>query len=46
MRAILIRDGKGPAQNLYLGETSDPSPSEGEVIVKASIISLLSAGIH
>ncbi|KAL0565912.1 hypothetical protein V5O48_016108, partial [Marasmius crinis-equi] len=34
MRAILVKDGKGSAENLYLGETPDPVPKAGEVVVK------------
>ncbi|EIW65898.1 hypothetical protein TREMEDRAFT_70350 [Tremella mesenterica DSM 1558] len=34
MRAILIKDGSGPAENLYLGEEVTPSPGKGEVQVK------------
>lgn len=34
MRAILVKDGKGPISNLFLGETEKPSPKPGEVLVK------------
>ena len=34
MRAILVKDGKGPAENLYLGEEETPSPKDGQVLVK------------
>ncbi|KLT40592.1 quinone oxidoreductase putative [Cutaneotrichosporon oleaginosum] len=34
MRCILIKDGKGPVENLYLGEEPTPSPKKGEVLVK------------
>ncbi|ORX35644.1 hypothetical protein BD324DRAFT_630987 [Kockovaella imperatae] len=34
MRAILIKDGKGPADNLYIGEEATPKPKQGEVQVK------------
>jgi len=34
MRAILIKNDKGPAENLYLGEAPKPEPGLGEVIVK------------
>lgn len=34
MKAILIKDGKGPAENLYLGEEETPSPGKGQVQVK------------
>jgi len=35
MRAILIKNGKGPAENLYIGETAVPTLQPGEVLVKA-----------
>lgn len=35
MRAILIKDGKGPVENLYIGETAVPTLQSGEVLVKA-----------
>lgn len=34
MKAILIKDGKGPSSNLYIDEHAVPSPSDGEVLVK------------
>lgn len=34
MRCILIKDGKGPVENLYLGEEPTPTPKAGEVQVK------------
>ncbi|KAG6816994.1 hypothetical protein H0H87_000889 [Tephrocybe sp. NHM501043] len=34
MRAILIKDGKGPVDNLHLGEAPTPSPGPGQVLVK------------
>ena len=34
MRAILVKDGKGPVENLYLGETETPTPGPGKVLVK------------
>jgi hypothetical protein len=34
MRAILIKDGKGPVENLYIGEAPKPTPKSGEVLVK------------
>lgn len=37
MRAILIKDGKGPADNLYMGEEATPEPKKGEVQVKVSL---------
>jgi hypothetical protein len=38
MRAVLIKDGKGPVENLYLGEESTPEPEEGQVQVQVSLI--------
>lgn len=37
MRAVLIKDGKGPIENLYIGEAPKPKPQGGQVLVKASI---------
>lgn len=34
MRAVLIRDGKGPAENLYIGEAPKPTPNANQVLVK------------
>jgi len=34
MRAVLVKDGKGPRENLYIGETTTPKPADGEVLVK------------
>jgi threonine dehydrogenase-like Zn-dependent dehydrogenase len=34
MRAILIKDGKGPIENLYIGETATPAMKSREVLVK------------
>ncbi|KAG6902537.1 hypothetical protein C0995_015355 [Termitomyces sp. Mi166 len=31
MRAILIKDGKGPVENLYLGEAPSPIPGPGQI---------------
>lgn len=36
MRAVLIKDGKGPAENLYIGEAPKPIPKSGEVLVKVN----------
>jgi NADPH:quinone reductase-like Zn-dependent oxidoreductase len=38
MRAVLVKDGKGPAENLYLGEAPTPKPRPGEVLVKVGVI--------
>ncbi|KAJ8081036.1 hypothetical protein PM082_017876 [Marasmius tenuissimus] len=40
MRAILVKDGKGPAENLYLGEAPDPVPQAGQVVVKIKSFAL------
>ena len=37
MRCILIKDGKGPAENLYLGEEETPEPKQGQVLVKIKV---------
>jgi len=34
MRAVLIKDGKGSSDALYLGEAERPVPKQGEIIVK------------
>ena len=34
MRAVLVKDGKGPAKNLYIGEASTPEIKPTEVLVK------------
>ena len=34
MRAILVKDGKGPVENLYLGEAEMPTVDPGKVLVK------------
>lgn len=39
MRAILIRNDKGPAENLYLGEAPKPSAGAGQVLVKVNSLS-------
>ena len=37
MRAVLIKDGKGPSENLYIGEEATSRPKAGEVQVKVSV---------
>ena len=37
MRAVLIKDGKGPVENLYIGEAPKPTPGQDEVLVKAGL---------
>lgn len=41
MRAVLIKDGKGPVDNLYLGETETPTPGPGKVLIKVHTISII-----
>jgi NADPH:quinone reductase-like Zn-dependent oxidoreductase len=41
MRAVLIRDGKGPADNLYIGNAPKPNPGSEQVLVKESHLSFL-----
>lgn len=38
MRAVLVKDGKGPVENLYIGETTKPVPRPGEVVVKVNML--------
>ncbi|EPT00239.1 hypothetical protein FOMPIDRAFT_161321 [Fomitopsis schrenkii] len=40
MKAILVKDGKGPISNLYLGETEKPTPRPGEVLVQVKYFGL------
>jgi len=37
MRAVLIKHGKGPIENLYVGDIERPSPGDGQVLVKVSV---------
>ena len=39
MRAVIVKDGKGPVENLYIGEIAKPSPRHNEVLVKVEWIS-------
>jgi hypothetical protein len=34
MRAVLIKDGKGPVENLYIGEAPTPTLQPSQVLVK------------
>ncbi|OJA12287.1 hypothetical protein AZE42_12809 [Rhizopogon vesiculosus] len=34
MRAVLIKGGHGPIENLYIGEADKPIPKKGQVLVK------------
>lgn len=40
MRAVLIKDGHGPSDALYIGEADKPTPKEGEILVKVLLLSL------
>ncbi|KAF8269391.1 quinone oxidoreductase [Lactarius quietus] len=40
MRAVLIEGGKGPVENLYIGETPVPTLQPGEVLVKIKAFAL------
>lgn len=41
MRAVLVKDGKGPIESLFIGEIERPSPRQGEVLVKVRCSPLL-----
>jgi NADPH:quinone reductase-like Zn-dependent oxidoreductase len=34
MLAVLIKDGKGPAENLYIGEAPKPTLQPGRLLAK------------
>lgn len=34
MRAVLVKDGAGPAENLYIGEAPKPQITSKEILVK------------
>ncbi|KAI0265545.1 quinone oxidoreductase [Gloeopeniophorella convolvens] len=40
MRAVLVKDGKGPVENLYVGETPVPTLKPQEVLVKVQAFAL------
>ncbi|KZT11797.1 quinone oxidoreductase [Laetiporus sulphureus 93-53] len=40
MRAVLIKDEKGPIESLYLGEAAKPTPGPEEVLVKVKAFGL------
>lgn len=47
MRAVLIKDSAGPAENLFVGETMRPTLSSKEVLVKVrSVSSVSSTSLH
>lgn len=37
MKAVIIKDGKGPADSLYIGEIETPSPGKNELLVKNKV---------
>lgn len=41
MRAVLVKDEKGPIENLYLGEVETPVPKEGEVLIKVRVLDVV-----
>ncbi|KAF9019942.1 quinone oxidoreductase [Hymenopellis radicata] len=40
MRAVLIKDGKGPVENLYIGEVPTPSLGNGQILVRIKAFGL------
>ncbi|PWZ02932.1 quinone oxidoreductase putative [Testicularia cyperi] len=40
MKAILVKDGKGPSDSLYMGEAPVPKPGDDEVLVKIKAFGL------
>ena len=44
MRAVLVKDGKGPIKNLYIGQVEKPVPKDGQVVVKVSTTHLNCVG--
>ncbi|KAH7090099.1 quinone oxidoreductase [Auriculariales sp. MPI-PUGE-AT-0066] len=40
MRAVLVKNEKGPVENLYIGEIETPNPQDGEVLVKIKAFGL------
>ncbi|KAJ8591112.1 quinone oxidoreductase putative [Rhizopogon salebrosus TDB-379] len=46
MRAVLIKDGHGPIENLYIGETDKPVPKKGQVLVKNVAFGLNRMDLH
>ncbi|KAK0488625.1 quinone oxidoreductase [Armillaria novae-zelandiae] len=45
MRAILIKDDKGPRENLYIGHAETPTPGERQLLVKVKAFGLNSMDI-
>ncbi|KAM6494304.1 hypothetical protein JOM56_010665 [Amanita muscaria] len=40
MRAVIVKDGAGPADNLSIGEAPTPNPKTGEVLIKINAFGL------
>ncbi|KAJ7205962.1 quinone oxidoreductase [Mycena pura] len=40
MRAVLVKNGAGPAEDLYIGEVENPAPRANEVLVKIKAFGL------
>lgn len=38
MRAVIVKDGKGPVENLLVGEIEKPVPRQGEVLVQVRTV--------
>ncbi|KAK0497355.1 quinone oxidoreductase [Armillaria luteobubalina] len=45
MKAILIKDDKGPRENLYIGDAETPTPGDRQVLVKVKAFGLNSMDI-
>lgn len=45
MRAVLVKDGKGPVENLYIGEAPTPVLADGDVLVKVGSINHISRAV-
>ncbi|KAF7296715.1 PKS-ER domain-containing protein [Mycena chlorophos] len=46
MRAVLVKDNGGPAENLYIGQVETPVPGDDEVLVKIKAFGLNRMDIH
>lgn len=43
MRAVLVKDGSGPAENLYIGEVPKPQITPKQILVKVCSTTLVAA---